>query len=887
MISERVLHDILARDRPTVVLTTPETAAFWREQVLAYLDEGGTQLETVQVLPLAQWLVALWDNSFPDRQVLRPVQLLALAKGVIDDSGLLPDTVISSLGIARRFADAFELGERFGIEPGPEAEVFQSAELAAFRQWRQTLRRRLADSDCLAGGQLPAALLERLPEDLLELPECIALAPDLEPAPTERALLDACAGRGVDLCALAIDQPPPGDGRQYVADNIAAETDAAARWTAARLREADRALRIALVAPDVTAYEQPLRRALERHAYPPALFPAQLPAEQALAEPWRIGTGRLAGYPVIAIAVDLLHLGGPEVPMEQLSRVLRSSFAGGAGEWRGVRSELDLWWREQLPARTRLRRALRRLEQSAPQWQAAAAFLQSLLQRVEASPRRQLPSAWVRCFDAELHAAGWPNREPGDPVVDQCRRGFSQVMDTLRAMDRQLGAVERGEALSWLGHILQGKRFELSRDEAPPVQILSLAEAAGQRFDRLWLLGLTEAALPTPVEPSPFLPREALRAAGVPRCDAADCLQRDRRLLEQLLCAAPSVVVSYPRTGEEGAESTGCTLFAWDREALNADSLPPGFELQAQRRRPERDEVRPVDAAERGRLRGGTSLFRDFAISPFLAFLKHRLHLREFPLPVEGLDPATQGSWIHGALERFWARVRDSEALQRLDEAGQRSLVEECVDREMDGGTDYGRELLRIERRRLTSLLNEWLAFERRRSEPFTVAYREEGGRTEAWGIPLGMRVDRVDDIGGRRLVIDYKTGKVEGKKLNAEELLEPQLPLYALFASELLDGRAVDGVALAQIHPREGMTLHMRSNWSARLVPDVPKKIQNPVDDPQKWQAELEAWAGQLQRIAQDFLAGDIRHDLSREAAWRYDEFLLPLLHVEAMHGE
>ena len=85
----------------------------------------------------------------------------------------------------------------------------------------------------------------------------------------------------------------------------------------------------------------------------------------------------------------------------------------------------------------------------------------------------------------------------------------------------------------------------------------------------------------------------------------------------------------------------------------------------------------------------------------------------------------------------------------------------------------------------------------------------------------------------------------------------------------------------LAQIHPSSGMAVHMRSSWSANLV---PRNVQNPVDSPEKWQAECDAWRRVLSEYARGFLAGEAGHNaLCKDGDFAYD----PYVPVLARAGE
>jgi probable DNA repair protein len=858
--------------RSTVVLVDHDGEAIDLRRRIAEA-QGRAWLESLRVLPKAQWWVELWDSSFPELQVLRPVQVLALAEACIDGSDYLAESVIGAQGIARQFVDAFELAERYGLSTA--ANAFATNEQQAFCDWRERLRQRLVEQGALSGGQLVAALCERIDE--LELPARLVLSHQLELTPTEQTLLNNLREAGVASYQL----PPFAGSKETLSCHQASfaglqeEVQAAAQWVASR-PAAQAQPRLAVVATDVSRYEAPLQRALERYVYPASLFPAG--HDQALSEPWRVGTGRLSAYPIIASALDALQLAHGEVPLEQLSRLLRSPFVAEAAEQAGARAQLDWCWREYLGNRSSLARALNLAAQRG--FEAATEAFHGLQKMAKGHAGRAQPSVWVARFDAELLALGWPNREAGDPVVDQCRQGFSQVMDTLRALDRQLGAIGRSDALRWLQHVLQGKRFELRRDEAPPLQLLSLEEASGQEFDAIWVLGLSDSALPQAVPPSPFLSREQLVAAGVPRADHSDALKRDIALLETVLGSAPEWVISYPRQSDDAVVQTPCTLLDWHYPVLPESDLGEAFTVAAELEWPAEECVRPVSARERTLLRGGTGLFKAYAISPFFAFLKYRLGLQAMPEPVEGLDPKTQGNWIHRALELFWRDIRNSSALQTLPDAEIEARLGDAIDRAMSEHSGHGDQLRRIEKRRLLSLLQEWLAFEQSRSEAFTVTRVEAAGQVDAFGLPLRMKIDRVDSIDGKTVVMDYKTGALSANQLNADNLLEPQLPLYALLGEDIV-GEKIEGVVLAQIHPSSGMAVHMRSSWSANLV---PRNVQNPVDSPEKWQAECDAWRRVLSEYARGFLAGEAGHNaLCKDSDFAYD----PYVPVLARAGE
>ena len=60
------------------------------------------------------------------------------------------------------------------------------------------------------------------------------------------------------------------------------------------------------------------------------------------------------------------------------------------------------------------------------------------------------------------------------------------------------------QVTDWLRRQAAEYRFQVE-DEGAPVQVMGMLEAAGLRFDHLWIMGLDDEALPAPANPNPFL----------------------------------------------------------------------------------------------------------------------------------------------------------------------------------------------------------------------------------------------------------------------------------------------------------------------------------------------------------------------------------------------
>jgi hypothetical protein len=143
-------------------------------------------------------------------------------------------------------------------------------------------------------------------------------------------------------------------------------------------------------------------------------------------------------------------------------------------------------------------------------------------------------------------------------------------------------------------------------------------------------------------------------------------------------------------------------------------------------------------------------------------------------------------------------------------------------------------------------LLRSFIAAETERPE-FAVAEVEKSLELEAFGVRLGLRVDRIDRLAdGSLLVIDYKTGMPK-KLLNRDgDPLDLQLVVYA----DALES-AVGGLALINIDSRS--ISYQGTGGSVEW--DAARR-----DD---WPQRLAAWRGEVHQALREIAAGDGRINL------------------------
>jgi probable DNA repair protein len=272
-----------------------------------------------------------------------------------------------------------------------------------------------------------------------------------------------------------------------------------------------------------------------------------------------------------------------------------------------------------------------------------------------------------------------------------------------------------------------------------------------------------------------------------------------------------------------------------------------------------RDEVGPVRSTAAPAL-GGTAVLRDQALCPFRAFGHHRLAAQAFGRPVPGIDPITRGTLVHAVLALFWTLTGSHSAFCALDEDQRRERIRSCVTSAL--ASQYSRfppappaAMLAIERNRLELLLEDWLMTVEWNRPAFDLVATEHECEDVFGGLRIRTKVDRIDILpDGGKVIIDYKTGRVALDDLVSEQLLEPQLPIYAIGAGS--EGLA--GVAIGQL--RRGECTLRGIARDEGLLPKISAFSGSKLATRHglaNWNELLVRWQTRLEELGRDFMAG------------------------------
>ena len=816
--------------------------------------------EAADILPVGAFIERLYDDArYSDvspglPRLLTGTQEQELWQAAIRSSrwGELLLTVSQAATDCRR---AWTLAHEWGIA-GVLGNFPGNDDARAFAEWSNDYARRCHRDGNTDGARLPDVVATLLGSEAVHRPALLVVyAFDVVP-PQLRDFLDVCARQGIDVCACG-PRPRLGEVQRLAFASAREELDAAARWARARLeggagRPGDGRSgvgrlgvgRIGVVVPELGPRRKEVARVFARIMRPGH----NLPGAESTALPFNISIGvPLSEYPLVHAALSIIELAGSEVGFEQAAKLIRSPFLAGAESGMARRARLEAAMRRVAPARLTLGKLVGLVE-SDPDLRR---LLDALFTRAKAGPSgERSPQDWGRHFSDLLAAAGFPGERGLDSIEFQTRAKFNETLAELAKLEHVVPRMSFTYALARLRRLCADTLFQPETPDAP-VQVLGVLESAGLEFDALWVSGLTDDVWPLRARPNPFLPPALQRKAGIPEASPEATLARARRITEGWLVAAGEVIVSHPEMDGDRALITSPLITAIPAGSVQA---LPGAEYPRYRDRIH--AARKAETMADGQApplatstpRGGTRILSDQAACPFRAYARHRLAAESLEEPVEGPDARTRGLLLHALMKELWSELKTSEALQHdctaaINRAAAIAVTAAGLEEPFAG----------LERTRLAKLAREWLEVERGRS-PFAVVATEDKRKLVVAGLEINGRIDRMDKLeSGGHALIDYKTGRPTPNEWLGERPDDPQLPLYALNASE-----DVAAVAFAKLRTGE-----MRFMGFSRDKESLPGLKQA-----KDWSALLAGWKQEIEFLGASFAAGDARVDPKKALA-------------------
>lgn len=852
---EEVFARLIREPAGQVCIITPNRRlahSLLQEAAARQLERGLALWDTPDVISLAGFIERVADairhsGSAVLPQVLAPEQSRALWEQLLRDSeaGSSLLAVTEAAGLAH---EAWQLMVSWRLRPGLR-DAALNEDAAAFLGWAPRYERALRRGGHLDAVELADHLQPFIRDRALALPRQAMVYGFDSFTPQQAGFLGALNDAGcevalsgpVDLAATILRTP---------CTDSEDEIRKAAAWARSRLEAGCR--RIGIVVPDIAA-----RRAAIVRLFSAAMAPDYaLPGVRQSVQPFNLSLGEpLAAHALVNAALGLLQLLGRDIEFERASRVIRSPFLAGSESERTARAALDVELRRHAEPVVNLER-LRGMVA------ACGGDCPRLLRLLEALARlrkdrlfgTQPPSAWARAISEALSTAGFPGERPLDSIEYQTLKRWHETVAAFAALDRVVPRMGYADALSRLRRMAADTLFQPETPDVP-IQILGVLEASGQNFDALWVTSLGDDQWPPSCRPNPFLPLALQRAAGLPQGSAEAALAAARRMTARWCAAASEVVLSHPQyEGDRELQPSPLIAAVAVAQPQITDFPEFGAAIHAARSIIAETDAAAPPLAGTAVAGGGTALLKDQAACPFRAFARHRLRAGAPDAPHSGLDAAERGTLVHRVLAQVWMQLRDSATLLATDSDRLNALLaaaaKAAIERiRRDRPTVLSGRFAEIEKRRLVALARAWLAEDRGRS-PFAVIAVEDKRSMAIGGLELRARLDRVDETAdGRRIIIDYKTGKAAAAQMLGERPEEPQLPLYLVTTEP-------GALALAFASVRAGRKGYVGVARDDDLLPGV-KALADARLHHAEWTQLVAAWRDELERLALQFAAG------------------------------
>ena len=778
------------------------------------INRNLTVWEAPDILPYGAFVERLWEDAlYSDLGESLPLLLTEAQEQHLWLEVLGDASFLLKAETARQCREAWRLLHQWRISPGGGSDDAQ-----AFAAWCNSYKKRTAgEIDAARLPDLMAPLLEKLKKPKL----LVAYAFDVMPPQTAEFL------RRFEL-AECRPEPVAGSASRTSFPSAKHEIEAAAKWARARLEEGR--ARIGVVVPDLQKRRSEVVRVFSRVMQPGRHV---VPAQAGTPLPFNVSLGKpLSSYPLVDGALALLELSHREVEFARASHLIREPFLGGADTELGRRATLDVRLRRDADGTISLPKLIAAAE--------PAPLLRRHLEQVFeiTKTRPSSPAEWARHFSAILDAAGFPGERALDSDEFQSRAKWHEALSDLAKLERITEKFSFSEALAFLKRHCSETLFQPESPDAP-IQILGVLESQGQRFDCLWVSGLTDEAWPLDARPNPFIPIAAQKKAGIPQASAEASAELDKRLTEEWKHAAAEVIFSWPTKDKDKDLSPSPLIAVVPAKAGTPFDYPSYRDLLFHAKSLETFEDRKAPPVTPGKVRGGTRVLADQAACPFRAFARWRLSAEPLEEPESGLDARDRGKLLHALMREIWVRLKNFSSLQK-DVAPVIAQSAEIAVKEMQLEGRFAE----LERERLAKIAREWLDVERRRA-PFSVHAIEQKRDIKVAGLQFESRIDRMDELSdGGHVLIDYKSSRMlTPKQWDGPRPDDPQLPLYAVAAPEELAA-----VVFARMRP--GEMRFMGYSRADKLLPQVQLY--------RDWQKLLETWKRDADALGAAFAAGD-----------------------------
>jgi ATP-dependent helicase/nuclease subunit B len=584
------------------------------------------------------------------------------------------------------------------------------------------------------------------------------------------------------------------------------------------------------------------------------------------------GPPPLGSYPLIDAALFALSLAQGRISIEAISRLLRSPFFG----------DFDI---KAMQERAAFDVYVRTLNEPHFSWEQLGTLAQGFREYVwwfsiddcMACQADRLDnkktSDWSLWIQRWLNMLGWPGTRALNETEKALVIAFETLLGSYTALESILALHTYEKMLVECKAIADSTLFLLSDiDEQAPIHVLGILEAAGLRFEKLWVLGMNHSQWPPNPEPNPFIPLQLQRQKNLPRSSVEREALIAQTLTEDFLHSADRIVFSYASMLDERVGHRSSLLKGLPERTLRSlglDKVPSYLEGIAAYQLFDQSLAEKGPAIALPRLiKGGARALQLQSLCPFRAFAETRLLAKPLKICSLGLSASERGILVHKALECFWIDLKTQKNLLRLNDQTLRERLKKAIDKACNTmAIRHLRGLYRLlEEARLLERLYHFMLHEKNRPA-FEVFSVESSNTLDCQGLQFKVRMDRIDQVEGLgKVLIDYKTAKTSVRDWFGPRPRDLQLPLYAVGQSIASATESDTGVpaalAFAGLHPHQmgfkGLA-SVATDWQG--VKTIEALASSMLAE-NNWDQQWEAWKQSIESLASEFALGVARVD-------------------------
>lgn len=842
--------------------------------------QGKTAWESPNILPLQTWLMNIWHiHHTTQERCLSELELTCAWHNILSADSTLD--LINTRQSAKLALQAFEHCQLYGIALA-QIENNHRADVNRFVRWAKNFQAQCEDAHWITPAQLPSALIKMLSHQTCPLPQTILFTgfDDLPPLLTQlkKTLREHCTVKNMDPM---IDHATV----QHItlADQ---DTEISTMARFAKQHHANHPTHtIACIVPTLSE----IRGTVETIFTDTFTPEAHLPGVVTPNPPFNISSGKpLHHIEIIQRALEVLSFYQHSISAEMLHTLLQSPYLCPLEADKNHGAMIDVHLRERCEPEITLDALydpIYRTQAYYPHstWLKRLRLCSSTLKNnAEASPRE-----WAQRFTRTLSAIGWPGGRMQNSEEYQVLSRWQTLLEDYANLEIFHPTLTTEQALTLLHALCSDTLFQTKTDDEP-IQVLGVLEAAGNTFDVIWMMGLSDDVFPPAAKPNPFLPLELQRQYHMPHADAHRELQFATQILHRLTHSASRVIFSTPAQRADQPLSPSALLQPY--EPFNSASLNLPIEtsltecvFKTQNLETFVDQQAPA-LTDHERSRGGSWILKQQSACPFKAFASIRLQAESPKQPAFGLTPAERGTLVHQSLEKVWLQIKTQARLKQLDDAALKTLVENSIEAVLIKANNaqqltHSRRLLQLEKKRLTQLTLEWLSLEKTRA-PFTVLEQETTRNITVGKLPLIVQIDRIDILSDNtHVIIDYKTGYCSINDWFTDRPKDPQLPLYCVYGKND-EAQPFSGLAFGQCRI-EGLKFSgiLNESHDKTTLPGA-YPLQSLKQTILSWDQLLCEWKKTLETLANDFCEGVAAVDPATVTTCQYCE-LSPLCRI------